>query len=745
MASLQAQLDRLRFITALRFVVVSTVILVVSALAGLSTGIMSLVPPIVLVLFLKDESFTAGMMMAAGIVYGALVVFLTSYFWSHVPPAFLVIILLHLFVLGYWMGQAIRGRWPHMAFALSAELVLLSGVFTEITGAAEAIEVTMVWLIEVPVGVVLGWIILIGIWPSPTARDLKRLVKAVRPDCATLLRASITPVSEGHAATFAASRLSLKFFGDTARLINQNAARFRRPDHDPDHDHRALIAELDALTEIYANIRYIQRAFEDLPGPGLDEAVRAAAARIMATLADRLDGRPEGEPGSGLQADYRLIEQADRAYIAAGDDLTARRLAARLTGFVVAARSLERYIALIDAPDDLVGAMAPAEPTASRAPLLQADSLKAAIKLIIGVLIGLIVFMVTNLPASAYLVISILIVLVQPNIGRAHLRIRLWFPGVLIGSLWALAGLSVLSVLPHFGIYLVWLLPGLMLAGYLGTGPDRVAYMGIQLAAAMATILGMAVYPIGNVVSAEDRVLGAVVGFMIALPVYHLIWPNHPATMLRRSVAGNLRELQEALTSLCRAGGTPPGSSTEKDAERHIAAMKLQIQADFGLLYDYSYMLTKRVRPAFDYFAIAREVGLIYMQLWCLEQVLARRRDPDERRSLVEPILAVQAPLTTIYQALAASLEDGERAPAADIQASMDAAQAQLQSLSMTLAQGDTPERPLRNRMETEYGMNAVSLMLFHLARLAEATRTDGTAQPLKTAQLVHLYEAADQ
>ena len=89
-----------------------------------------------------------------------------------------------------------------------------------------------------------------------------------------------------------------------------------------------------------------------------------------------------------------------------------------MSGFVVAADELGTSIAAYDRPEQVSAEAAASLTTGDTQPHLMVDSLQTSIKVVLGVLVGILVFMFTGLPASSYLVIAILIVLVQPNLGR---------------------------------------------------------------------------------------------------------------------------------------------------------------------------------------------------------------------------------------------------------------------------------------------------------------------------------------
>ncbi|MEM9257631.1 MAG: hypothetical protein AAGA91_19500, partial [Pseudomonadota bacterium] len=124
LAQLQAQF---RIIGTLRFTAVCILIILFSALAGLSIGFVSMVPAMMLGLFIRDESIRASLALLVGSFLGALLVWLSSALWAQMQPLYVFVTMLWLFVFGYWIAQCMRGRWQDVAFPLSAALTLLTG------------------------------------------------------------------------------------------------------------------------------------------------------------------------------------------------------------------------------------------------------------------------------------------------------------------------------------------------------------------------------------------------------------------------------------------------------------------------------------------------------------------------------------------------------------------------------------------------------------------------------------------
>ncbi|MEM9359065.1 MAG: FUSC family protein [Pseudomonadota bacterium] len=721
---------RLRIIRALRFTVLCALIVSTNAIAGMSIGIATLVPAMMLSLFLKDESIASSLSLLMGVIVGVQFVFLNTYFWAQLPLFYLLSSLSVLVVLGYWIGQATRGRWRFLPFPLGACLSISSATFSAIGGAQNGIEAASIWLEEVPIGMLLFWVVLIGVWPSPTARDLTKIVSAIESDCALMLRGMAQLVLEAESVSKFPSPLVLKDFRDTARLLKVNKTKF----DGGEQGYKDLLNTLDRLFSYFADIQYIQRSLEDLPNPGLPSKVRKAVSVVISALSDQMEKGTRQDLSTAFEV---LENEENKLMSAANSDIGSRRIASRLSSFNVAAKSLQKRISTTDRSEIFSQSLDSTANTENKV-LIEADSLKASLKLVIGVLLGLLLIEVTNLPASAYLVVAILVVLSQPNAGRAHLRVRLWFPGVVLGSLWAIIGLSVLSLLPHFGVYLVWYLPGLFVAGYLGSGPDRYAFMGMQTVAGMATIMGMAAFPSQTFLFAEERVLGACIGFMVSLCVYHLLWPIHPAVELRKSIAVNLKKMAELVSLLSQISLAPEKANLVAEIHGRTASLKAQIEDDFGLLSDFSFMITRKVHPNYNYRRLTQELGFMFSQLWNLSHSISLMQNEKGRASACTAVEAVKEELTEVLEDIAARIEMSKYARTDEFEPTIRDIKEQL----ISLQDRTFLDASQNSKEELAYGTNVIRLFSLHILRFVDAMYNHQASGKVGSAQLGQAYEA---
>lgn len=721
MPTLTQQLERLRVITTVRAALVMVICVIVGAMLHLENGSALLMTVIILVFFLRDESLGAGLQLIAGSAVSALIAYVLIDRFLEARPLYLALNLLLAMPLAYWAAQGLRGRWPFPFTAIIGLFVLTAAAFGAIASPSQGDIAASGWALSCAIGVAVVWVVLIGIWSSPRLDDLIGIWAGIESACAALLRDIAGVIEQDRALTYRPSPLSLMFFGAQVHLLKTDGWRLPR----------APLAELHrrlgVLSRIYVNIRFMARALEDWPGPPPEGELKTAILQVLRRLAQELEGDDHGDPSHHEALDQVVVysRALAEAPLATKDQA---RMSAKLAAFSSSAtmviHELERLRSGAE-PTELT--MAAPHPFR-----LQPDSLKAAIKVTLGILIGLSIHFLTTIPAGSFLMLGMVIVLVQPNLGKAHVRIRLTLPGVVFGTLYSLLGLAVISLIPHFGLLLGFLALGFLIGGYYSAGPERISFAGIQFTVSMAVVLGMAAFPTSSIISAGERVLGALLAFAVALAVGHLVWPESPAKQLRANVAANLRRLPAALDRLGRVEDWDPVAT-----RRLIHELKLGVQSDFGLLYDFSYMLVRRVRPAYDYAALVHAVGALFVQVFALYQELERAETED--RQVIADRLRMTAPrLSRLLDSLAEAIAQGRsddlssvRAEIHDLEQELDAAEAK----AAVVGPGIWVDR---------FARNGISEVLYQIDQIASALAARDACHAVpRTASLVQAYERA--
>jgi len=166
-----------------------------------------------------------------------------------------------------------------------------------------------------------------------------------------------------------------------------------------------------------------------------------------------------------------------------------------------------------------------------------------ALKALIASLIGYVFYTSTQWEGIHTIMLSVSLLLF-PTLGMSLERMPLRFVGAMLGSLLAI-GLTVF-VMPHIdGIVglLLMLTPVFLAGGWIGGGPDRTAYIGIQMIGTCCLPLLEGFGPSYDLTEVRDRAIGIVLGILISAVVFSCLWPESERGALRQRLAALLRQI----------------------------------------------------------------------------------------------------------------------------------------------------------------------------------------------------------
>ncbi|MCP4319080.1 MAG: hypothetical protein GY789_24585 [Hyphomicrobiales bacterium] len=414
------QIERLRVINALRVALVMVLCISAALLLDMRTGVFVIFPVLVIAFMLHDESPMAGLSLVAGSLLGAIISFVTIDLFLTARPLFLLVTLIVTCILGYWAAQGFRGRWPWGFCALFAILNVAGAAFAAIGGAELGERLALNWTLETALGVAVAWLVMLGIWPSPKTRDLEAFCEGVGHECAVLLHKTADRIEAEQPITYRPSPVSLMNFGKWLGQVDSLKWRFTADKQ----QHHAIRQRLRNLMLSYVNVRHLERTLEEFPRSETLAEIRTVMATVLRELANGMEH--PGDMGS-VEPLLTLIdgEQQVRAENLDESDSEFKRLPAKLAAFSAAARELRHDILTLANPQ-MSDERIPVETSSTgQASWIAEDSAKASLKLSLGVAIALLFHLVPLVPAGSYLVLGLVIVMVQPNLGKSHLRVRL--------------------------------------------------------------------------------------------------------------------------------------------------------------------------------------------------------------------------------------------------------------------------------------------------------------------------------
>lgn len=163
-----------------------------------------------------------------------------------------------------------------------------------------------------------------------------------------------------------------------------------------------------------------------------------------------------------------------------------------------------------------------------------------SLKTLLTVVLCYLFYIATDWPGIHTIMISCVIV-AQPGLGNIRRKMFLRLGGAAIGSLFAL--LAIVLVIPQidsvFGLLLL-VMPVLLLAAWVTTGPENISYAGIQIAVTFALAVLESNGPVYDLTEVRDRLIGIFAGIVVAGMVHALISPEREGAVLAEKLAGLL-------------------------------------------------------------------------------------------------------------------------------------------------------------------------------------------------------------
>ncbi|WP_408740515.1 FUSC family protein [Acetobacter senegalensis] len=137
-----------------------------------------------------------------------------------------------------------------------------------------------------------------------------------------------------------------------------------------------------------------------------------------------------------------------------------------------------------------------------------------------------------------------------PTMGEMISKLTLRISGALVGGAMGIGSLIVL--MPHLqnsAAFLAMMAVGSLLACWIKTGDERIAYAGLQIGLAffLSDLKGYG--PTTDMTTARDRIIGILLGNFLTYAVFTSIWP----TSAYDKIKDTLKTVLHALHALCSA------------------------------------------------------------------------------------------------------------------------------------------------------------------------------------------------
>ena len=201
------------------------------------------------------------------------------------------------------------------------------------------------------------------------------------------------------------------------------------------------------------------------------------------------------------------------------------------------------------------------------------EHVRFAVKGTAGVMLSYLAFMVLDWPGIHTCIITCFIVAL-PTMGEMVSKLTLRISGALVGGTIGIG--SIIFVMPHLdGItgFLVLIFVVSLLAAWVKTGDERIAYAGFQIGLAfyLSDLKGFG--PTSDMETARDRIIGIMLGNFITYAMFTSFWPATARDRIGeglRKLAEALKLQSQALTPQARAEAIASTQSALSESERTL-------------------------------------------------------------------------------------------------------------------------------------------------------------------------------
>ena len=171
------------------------------------------------------------------------------------------------------------------------------------------------------------------------------------------------------------------------------------------------------------------------------------------------------------------------------------------------------------------------------------DYVRLALKVTLGVMVCYFVMNMTDWPGIHTCVITAFFVALG-TVGDTVHKATLRFVGCLIGAGLGLGAILLLMpLMTDLGDLLLLLAPVTLLAAWVASGSERIAYAGLQISLAFYLVVLQGYGPTIDMYTARDRTIGILIGNIVIFVIFTTIWPVSVANVVRTNLAKALEQL----------------------------------------------------------------------------------------------------------------------------------------------------------------------------------------------------------
>lgn len=248
------------------------------------------------------------------------------------------------------------------------------------------------------------------------------------------------------------------------------------------------------------------------------------------------------------------------------------------------------------------------------------------------------------------------------TVGETIHKATLRFTGCLIGAGLGLGAILLLMPdMTDLGDLLLLLAPVTLLAAWVASGSERIAYAGLQISLAFYLVVLQGYGPTIDMYTARDRTIGILFGNAVIFVIFTTIWPVSVANVVRTSLAKALEQLA-ALVGLAAHADGEVSQAARSAADMAIGQAIAQARAVLvNNPFEISEVRRAVGKRAIDA-AVVEEVGRLFIPVSTIVDLCADLAGHDFPQPMHDAIRAHHQALAAWFRQAASWTRSGDGA-----------------------------------------------------------------------------------
>jgi|GEM_PF-6721636 uncharacterized membrane protein YgaE (UPF0421/DUF939 family) len=255
-----------------------------------------------------------------------------------------------------------------------------------------------------------------------------------------------------------------------------------------------------------------------------------------------------------------------------------------------------------------------------------AVAFKTSAKLVLIMLVLLVGVLYLDFPGSSLVAFYGVTFGLTANLGQLYMKGKTGVLGIAGGLAYGIVGVSIIIQTPHLLVLMGIFALGVFLSAYLAAGDETVAFMGLQAALVAPYVFFIFEGPEWTLTNGITRTCALAIAAVVAVVIQRVLWPVDPLALLRTVAVEALSDIGGAWRQLWASDhGAGPYAGAAFQARSDGLILTFDKSAE--LLKDSRYAVGSNHPLAGAYMQLLRSLEEIFAEVQLLARLIQQNKD----------------------------------------------------------------------------------------------------------------------